>query len=84
MIEITNPDGSPRPIPDVTPALVAHLEALFPDKSPSLGTTQERIWFDAGAAAVVRLLRAELEADDYEAPPTTAATPFQRSRRIVR
>jgi hypothetical protein len=47
--------------PPVPLALVEHLAEVFPDRCPSMGTTPDRLWAEAGAVRVVRYLR-----DQYE------------------
>lgn len=37
--------------------LLKLLSQVFPDRCPTPGTPTDRVWFDAGAAAVVRYLR---------------------------
>ena len=44
-------------IPNVSKALLAQLEARFPDRSPKLDTPERKVWFDAGRASVVALIR---------------------------
>lgn len=43
--------------PAVPKALLEHLEATYPDRAPTPGTTPDQLWFAAGAAHVVRTLR---------------------------
>lgn len=44
--------------PQVSPELLAFLEQVFPDRAPDDGMTMEQVWLAAGAAKVVRKLRA--------------------------
>lgn len=50
-----------RDLPPLSEALVRNLEERFPDRCPDVLDTERRIWMDAGAAALVRFLRQELE-----------------------
>lgn len=47
---------SDNPRPSVSKELLDYLARVFPDRSPKLGTTQEEVWFAAGAAQVSRHL----------------------------
>ena len=44
-------------IPDIPLELLQDLERRFPDKAPTIGTSSEKVWYNAGAASVVRFLR---------------------------
>ena len=46
--------------------LVAEMAERFPQKCPILGTPVERIWFDAGQAAVVDFLRSQMAAQEEQ------------------
>jgi hypothetical protein len=48
--------------PLASQALIDYLDGIFPDECPELGETDQKIWFDAGAAQVVRKLKADLKA----------------------
>ena len=37
--------------------LIEEIAAAFPDRAPTIGTDMSKVWFDAGAAYVVRWLR---------------------------
>ena len=50
-----------RPWPGVSKLLVERLEETFPDRCPALSMSDREIWMAAGAAAVVRKLRHELD-----------------------
>jgi hypothetical protein len=44
-------------IPEVSDELVAYLDRLFPERTPSIDTAGRRIWMDAGNREVVRHLQ---------------------------
>ncbi len=64
--------------PQVSPALVAFLEALYPDRFPDkiLGSDPNSIAADlhrqAGRIEVVRYLRSAMQRQSQTAPPTEA------------
>jgi hypothetical protein len=45
------------PIPVISVELITYLEKICPDRAPSIGTEDRRIWFDAGKVDLVRHLR---------------------------
>lgn len=45
-----------RTLPQIDQRLVTHLEALYPDRSPSPGMASDEVWYRAGQASVVRYL----------------------------
>lgn len=45
-----------RALPPIDQRLIAHLEALYPDRAPNPGMVMEEVWFKAGQASVVRHL----------------------------
>lgn len=47
--------------PPITPALIAALDARFPDRCPDLATSERVVWVDAGSARVVRFLKRILQ-----------------------
>ena len=47
--------------PHITPDLVAYLDKICPDQSPSLTTADRNIWFNAGKVDLVRHIRSLLE-----------------------
>lgn len=51
-------------VPAIPADLLAWLDAVFPEKSPTLGQDMEQIMFDAGARSVVRRLLTEKERQD--------------------
>lgn len=48
------------PIPPIDPALVAALEALFPEQAADLKWSDREVWFKSGQCQVVRFLKARL------------------------
>lgn len=42
--------------PHIDPAVVAYLQRLFPDRSPTLTMAEKEVWYAAGSAAVTRHL----------------------------
>ena len=48
-------------LPPIDQRLIAHLEALYPDRSPTPGMASDEVWYRAGQASVVRHL-----VDTYE------------------
>lgn len=63
-------DRDPDACPEVSPALLAHLEAVFPPPEPCPGQLDQlpEIMFRSGQNAVVRYLRTWLERQAR--PPT--------------
>lgn len=45
-----------RSLPPLDQRLIVHLEALYPDRSPTPGMASDEVWYRAGQAAVVRHL----------------------------
>jgi len=45
-----------RSLPPIDQRLIVHLEALYPDRSPTPGMASDEVWYRAGQAAVVRHL----------------------------
>ena len=45
-----------RGLPPIDQRLIAHLEALYPDRAPNPGMVMEEVWFKAGQDSVVRHL----------------------------
>jgi len=48
-------------LPPIDQRLITHLEALYPDRSPTPGMASDEVWYRAGQASVVRHL-----VDTYE------------------
>lgn len=48
--------------PLASQALIDYLDGIFPDECPDLGVTDRKVWYNAGAAQVVRKLKADLKA----------------------
>lgn len=47
--------------PPLTEALVSALEQRFPDRTPSIDTSDREVWARVGEVRVVRFLRSQLE-----------------------
>lgn len=54
-------------LPDLSPALVDALDALFPEKCPDIQDTERAIWMYAGKRELVRALRIMLKRQQEQA-----------------
>lgn len=46
-----------KTIPNISKELIAYLEKICPDQSPSIDAVERKIWFAAGKVDLVRHLR---------------------------
>ena len=48
--------------PLASQALIDYLDGIFADECPDLALTDRQVWYNAGAASVVRKLKADVKA----------------------